>query len=343
MIAAMDLTRSIVLLCVLASGAARAASPATQPVDVLQYFLQNDDRDQQWTIGGTDVRPDRDPDGTDAPTFVLTKFSNPGCYEVLKVAGQQLQLRYEVVRPHSNASAENWIRRFEEIGGAGPAPGALWMNRHMIPGGPGVLSRYRQDRFVFNPESRSYVIDKGGSAAESQTYITVEFAREDWGDRNRTGFKLNPVLRMTSQWQRDGLMLEMYDYARGKGLVAWRWLERVSTLPAAKEDSTGKVFHCEEGFVLVESAGDAKTAPVVYQFDMSSKSRGRRLEVIAFTSYWKPKLGAQWYVVYRDTTRETALKKKNERLAHDFSLSEWRTRPGATLRDLPYLYTHPPG
>ena len=27
-------------------------------------------------------------------------------------------------------------------------------------------------------------------------------------------------------------MLEMYDYAKGKGLVNWRWLERVSTLRA---------------------------------------------------------------------------------------------------------------
>jgi hypothetical protein len=323
-------------------GAADAQSPTTRPVDVLDYLLQRDDANERWTLGGTDVRPDRDPDGTDARTFILNKWSDPNCYEVLKATATQVQIRYEVSRPSESGASQYWIRRFEEIGGDGAAPGAVWMSRFMVPGGPGYLSRYRQDRFVFDRAAGRYVVDKSGSAAEAETYITVQRVTERWGEHNQTGFDLSDVLRMTSQWQRDGLMLEMYDYARGKGLVAWRWLERVSTLRPAAGDRTGKVFHCEGGFVRVDSRGDASTPPVVRQYDPATRRAGRRLEVIRLTSYWKPELGPQWYVVYRDTTREQPLKRNDERVAHDFSLPEWRTHPGATLVDLPYLYTHPP-
>jgi hypothetical protein len=81
---------------------------------------------------------------------------------------------------------------------------------------------------------------------------------------------------------------------------------------------------------------------VVYQYDPQTGRRGRRLEVVRFTSHWRPGLGPQWYVVYRDLAVEAPLEKKMERIEHDFSLPEWRDRPGATLRDLPHLHTHPP-
>jgi hypothetical protein len=170
------------------------------------------------------------------------------------------------------------------------------------------------------------------------SYISVVWAKEDWGTNNQTGFELDRALRLISQWQREGLMLEMYDYAKGKGLIAWRWLERVSTLTPWPGDVSGRLFKCENGCVEVADKGEAGHEPVVYQYNPQAKARGRLLEVISFTSYWKPELGAQWYVVYRDTTRETPLRKKPERVRHDFTLPEWK--PGATVGDLPYHNTH---
>ena len=75
--------------------------------------------------------------------------------------------------------------------------------------------------------------------------------------------------------------------------------------------------------MFVMSNGDEATEPVVFQWDANQKRRGRRLEVVRFKSYWKPELGEQWYVVYRDLSRETPLRKRAERMELDYRLPEW--------------------
>ena len=42
---------------------ATGAAPANQPIDVLDYFLQKKTPNENWTVGGLDVRPDSDPEG----------------------------------------------------------------------------------------------------------------------------------------------------------------------------------------------------------------------------------------------------------------------------------------
>lgn len=313
-----------------------AVANAGERVDFLDYFLQGDDTEESWTLGGTDVRPGVDPEGAGARTIVLSKFSDPGCYEVFKITDTQVQIRYEVVRPDEQGRREFWIRRYQEIGGDGKNPGAVWINRFVTPGGEGVLSRFSQDRYVYDEASKSYIIDKNGSAERLENYLSVVWARNDWGGNNKTGFELNPVLRLIAQWQRDGLIFEMYDYARGKGLVAWRWAERLDRLRPMEGDASGRIFHCEEGFVDV--ADRAGSPPVAFQFNPTSGKRGRQLEVIRFVSHWRKADGEQWYVIYRDSTKEGPLRKKNERLAHDYRLPEWEARPGATIADLPRLF-----
>jgi hypothetical protein len=315
-----------------AVGAETAAT--TRPagaVDFLEYFLQSDDVDERWTIRGTDVRRARDPDGTSARTVILNKWSNPNCYEVFKITDAQIQIRYEVVRMGRSSGKDNWIRRYQEIDGPAPGerPGAVWMSRWVVPGAPGIVSRFRQHRWVFDENQRQYVIDPAGSAERIEVYASCVWADVTWPLGNETGFRIDRVLRLISQWQRDGLMVEMYDYARGKGLVGWRWLERISTLKPLKDDPTGKIFHCEEGLVYVEQQRGAKP-PRVWRYDGAARSR--ELQVVPFQSHWKPELGKQWYVVYRDLSREQKLTKKFERVEHDFSLPEWG--PGKTIADL---------
>jgi hypothetical protein len=333
----MSVTAFLLAIVVLIPLSSQAA-PADAPIDLLDYILQKDDVHNEWTLGGTDVYADKDPDGTGVQTFVLNKFSDANCYEVYKATEHEIQLRYEVMRC-GKENEEKWIRRFEEVNGEGAAPGAVWMKRFMKPG-EGFLSTFRQDRFVFDPKTREYEIDKSGSMKEQQTYASINWATNDWGSHNKTGFALNPAVRLTSEWQRDGLMLELYDYAKGKGLIAWRWLERVHSLRPAEADKTGYVFHCENGYVWRESVGDANHEPVVFEYDLEKSKKGRKLDVEKFTSHWKPELGAQWYVVYRDSTREHVLERKNERIQHSYALPEWGE--AKTLSDLPYLFTHPP-
>jgi hypothetical protein len=317
------------------------ALPKNLPADVdfLDYFLQRDDVKDAWTLGGTDVRPDRDPDGGDARTFVLNKFSSAGCYEVYKVTGDQVQIRYEVMRAGNKPPGDSWVRRFEGIDAHGAAPGAIWCNRHIHVGGEPVLFRWRQDHLVFDAATQSYVVNHAGCSPELSSYVSFVWAMDDWR-HNRSGMRINPVLRLISEWQHEGLMVEMYDYAKGKGPVAWRWLERVSTLRPMEGDRSGKMFHCENGYVYVASPGDGAHEPAVFMYDPKHERKGRRLEVVKFTSRWKPELGPQWYVIDRDSVHESALKKREERIAHDFSLPEWKGKSGATIADLPYVFTH---
>ena len=328
------------MLVVLAAcaGATGAATPASRPagaIDFLDYFLQTDDRDERWTINGTDVRPAPDPDGAGARTVVLNKWSDPNCYEIFKITDAQVQIRYEVVRSGGASGKENWIRRYREINGDGPSPGAVWMTRSVVPGGPGMLSRFAQDRWVFDDSKREYVIDAGGSVKEMEIYASCDWADVRWPMGNTTGVRIDRVLRLTSEWQREGLMVETYDYAKGKGLVGWRWLERVSTLRPLETDLSGRVFHCEEGLVYLERANVKEGKPRVWKFQ--GGKRGRELEVVQFQSHWKPEIGKQWYVVYRDLSREKRLTKTMERIEHDYALPEWDLKK--TIADLPGLYT----
>jgi len=59
--------------------------------------------------------------------------------------------------------------------------------------------------------------------------------------------------------------------------------------------------------------------------------------VLRGAGFWKPEIGKQWYVVYRDLSREKRLTKTMERIEHDYALPEWDMKK--TITDLPGLYT----
>lgn len=319
-----------------------AETPGKGQVDVLEYFLQTDDVNNDWTLGGTDVQDGVDPDGTDAKTFILSKFNSSYFYEVFKLQGDELQIRYEVFRKGGKDGTGSWIRRFEEIGGAGKTLGSIWCRRYITPGAEGVFTRFRQDRYIFNEQTHSYELDPAGSVAYFPNYVRFEWAVEKWGRNNKSGFRIGKVLRMVSEWQREGNAIEMYDYAKGKGMVGWRWLERLSTLPRVQDDKTGRLFHCLDGIVEALPGSTDGEPPSVYRHDATSGRRGAKLDAVKLTSVWRKGLGPQWYVVYRDSTKEQPLEKRELRIPQDFSLPEWTSRPGATIRDLPYINTHPP-
>jgi hypothetical protein len=315
-----------------ASAAGCAAGPATQRVDFLDYFLQTDDTGDRWTVGGTDVRAAKDPDGKGMRTFVLNKWSDPNCYEVYKVTDEQVRIRYEVVRYPGVKGEQSWIRRYREKDDKETAWGALWSERFITPGGKGALSRFSQDRYVFDPNSGEYRFDRDSSGENMATYLSWAWADDTWGANNQSGLRLGPLLRLISEWQHEGLMVETYDYAKGKGLVNWRWLERVSTLKPMEGDTTGDIYHCEEGFVFIQKT---ENNPRAWAWNVAKKKKGRELEIVRFTSYWKPEMGEQWYVVYRDLSKEGKLVKKDERMKTDFGLPEWKTKKNATIADLP--------
>lgn len=312
-----------------------------EPVDVMDYFLQGWNVGGNATLGGMSLREGIDPDGTDTKTYILNKFNSPDFYEVFKLADDELQIRYEVFKSGGESGKGSWIRRFEEIGGKGSAPGSIWCKRYVTPGADGIYTKFRQDKYVFDEASNSYVVDPASSLDYFPNYTRFEWADVKWGRQNKSGLKIGKTLRMISEWQREGYSIEMYDYAKGIGMVAWRWLERISTLTPMKDDRTGRLFHCLDGIVEVLPASDDDGAPVVYLHEIKTGKRVKKLETMCLTSVWRKGLGPQWYVVYRNSMKENTLEKRDLHIQHNFTLPEWKSKPGAAIKDLPYNYTHP--
>jgi hypothetical protein len=313
-----------------------------EKVDVLDYFLQTQNPDGKWTLGGMSVREGIDPDGAGTKTYIYSKFNSPDFYEVYKLVDDQLQLRYEVFRTGGISGKGSWIRRFEEIGGKGSAPGQIWCNRYVTPGAEGIFTKLHIDKFVYDETSKSYVVDPATSLKYFPNYTKFEWANVKWGRQNKSGFKIGKTLRMISEWQQMGYTIEIYDYAKGLGMVGWRWLERISTLTPVKDDRTGRFFHCLNDVVEVVPASQDDESPVVYLYDIKTSKRIKKLETMRLTSIWRKGLGPQWYVVYRNLMKEYPLEKRDLHIVHDFTLPEWKSKPGATIKDLPYFYTHPP-
>gem|GEM_PF-2463309 len=311
-------------------------------IDVLPYFLQGDDRREEWTLGGVDMLPGRDPEGSRARTYVEAKFHSRDFYEVFKLTRSELQIRYEVYRPGGSSGEGNWIRRFEEIGGEGDAPGSVWMRRRMVAG-ERVTTRCRIDRFRFDTATRSYVHDPAGSVKDLTIVISVHEADVAWPEGDRSGFGIRRVLRLVSDWHPQGQVIETYDYARGKGMVGWRWLERISTLPADTTLGKPNLCRCVDGSGLVEvvATPNADDAPAAYRCDPKTGARGAQLTVVRMDSAFRKDLGSVWYVVFRDLSKEGPMVRKDERIAPTYDLPEWTSRPKATIADLPYVNTSP--
>jgi hypothetical protein len=315
---------------------------AEKHIDVLDYFLPGTNVTSHYTIGGFNVHTCPDPDNAGMKSLILHKGSSVSNYEVYQITPTQLLLRYEVVRPKRKGSRENWIRRYHELGdGFARTAGLLWMPRDITPGKTNFTSRAAVDRYAFNPNIRAYTIRPSESSQEAISFNSIVWSSDPWHSNNRTGLPIDSVIRLISQWQHDGQIYETYDYAKGLGLINWQWMERISTLTRLSGDKTGKLFNCENGAVYLQSAGDKTHPPSIFQYDVKKRLIGSALPVIPFTSHWKPNLGPQWYVIYRDLSREGLLEKKSEVLSDSFKLPEWYTRPNATIAHLPPLYTKP--
>ncbi|HWB52875.1 MAG TPA: hypothetical protein VG722_01740 [Tepidisphaeraceae bacterium] len=326
---------SILISMIFASAAVASSAPRGQ-IDILNYFLQNPKIAGHFTIGGVSVHPNSDPDGTHHRVLVLDKFDSPDTYEVYYLTPTQLQLRYEVMRSDPHGSSADWIRRYRPIGpGADASDGALWMPRYVIPGQTSYLVHYTVDRYQFDPAIRAYLADAPHCEHDLHTFNSVVWADDPWGLNNHTGVKIDRVLRLISQWHPEGAVIERYDYARGLGLVNWQWLQRLSTLNPVDGDKTGRIFSCENGAVYIQSRGNAVDPPSVLKYDLKTHAIGSTLPVVLFTSHWAPELGPQWYVVYRDLSREDTLEKVRWNIKQSYALPEWFTHPDATIADLP--------
>ena len=329
---------TLMILCPVAF-AGDSAAPAGR-VDMLDFFLQTDDTANTWTLQGFDIKRAADPEGQDAVTYVGNKFSDTGAYEVFHASEKWIYNRYELARYYGAAGTGNWIRRFNEVGKHRSALGALWCPRYVTPGEPGFLSHHAIDRFVFDNDNRKYVFDRDGSTTNSVNFISVVTATPP--PNLAPDVKIEPadMIRIVQEWHPLGLIVEMYDYAKGKGIVAWRWTERLEWIMRSKRDPSGNFYRSEYGALLVVSDGDEEHKPEVYEYDPETGQRGKRLEAFLIKSHWLPDSPASWYVVTHDTFAQP-VDYKQENIPVDYTLPEWTSKPGASLIDLPYINTKP--
>jgi hypothetical protein len=334
---------AFMIICLsLLSAAGTAAEKKEKPIDTADYFLQ-DDPENRWRLDRRDVVAAADPEGGKRRTVIMGKHGTADNYEVFYVTDTEIQLRYEVHR-------RKRIRRFQAVGPGreGTTDGYVWLKRRMVPGGKGFLIRIVHDDFLYDPKKAKYFHDKSPGNFIRRS---VDWADIDWGPRNKTGLKLDRVLRITSEWQPEGKVIEQYDYAKGVGLVNWRWLDSIEFMKGKKpveKVKSAPVVPASNKHVLIENPGSRDTAPVVHLYDLAAKKKGKRLETVKWENHWiRKKHGGRlpasvsgWYVVVRDLSQETVLRKVPTTLKYDYSLTS--KEKGLTLAGLPYIKTTPP-
>lgn len=303
-------------------------------IDTLEYFLQ-DDPENAWRLE-VDMIKAEDPDGFGRLTYIQGKFGSPNHFEVYIITATEIQIRYEVYKT-------GMIRRFEETRLKGKGEGYIWMRRYMVPGGEGFLTRLDTDHFEFNHLTQEY---EWQDVAESAQYISAAWANIEWDSNNQTDLNLDRVLRITAEWHGEGYIMEQYDYAKGAGLVNWRWLDSIEFIQhdsnRVSQDSTGRIRKVAAGYLYayVEDYGTQEREPVVYEYNLISGEKGRRFDVVKWNSYWRPEKESTWYVVTRDLSKEQVIKKHTNTVQYDYHIPAGSKK--MTIADLPYKKTSPP-
>lgn len=303
-------------------------------IDTLEYFLQ-DDPENAWRME-VDMMKAKDPDDFGRLTYVLGKFGSANHFEVYIITATEIQIRYEVYKT-------GMIRRFEETRNPGKGEGYIWMRRYMVPGGEGFITRYNTDHFEYSPALGTYQWKEVGEGVQ---YISADWANIEWSGNNKTGHDLDSVLRITAEWHDLGYIIEQYDYAKGFGLVNWRWLDSIDFLQHDSNkvagDSTGRVRSAAGGYLYayVEDLGSEDREPVVYQYNLNTGEKGRRFEVIKWKNHWRSDEEFIWYVVTRDLSKEKPLTISYNVVEYDYYIPPGSTE--MTIADLPYKRTTPP-
>ncbi len=307
-------------------------------IDMLDFMLQTRDDAERWTLGGIDMLRADHPLGDTTPCFTEAKFHRSDFGEVYTWDERDIRLIFEIWRGGAQTGSGNWIRRFTEIERPRRLAGGLWAPRYPVTG-EWRRSAMRVDRWEFDDATRTYRLDPAGSLRRLDQLISVEWARLEPTRSNRSGFPIDRVLRLVSEWHREGAVMEMYDYAEGYGLVDWRYLERLRDLPLVDHPHRQlrrplDPWVSEGCLIEVVSPGGRFARPVVHQADSRTFRRQQRLAVMQRVSAWKPGNGPEWYVVLRHTLSEGVLERRDARLPVGYTLPEWTQRPQATLADL---------
>ena len=305
-------------------------------IDFMEYFLQEKDISDNYTIGGnqTHIVPS-DPEfdnPKDIQIIVYNKFNSADYYEIFRLSGNNLMIRYEVFR--NLEAKDSWVRIFENTG-SNPEDklGYLWSNRYIDPDiKEGWEYEVRQKKFSFNFSTKEYEYDESGSINTGyKQYSSVIWGALENPENNHTGKEIKKVLRLVSEWQPLGIIYETYDYAKGLGLIDWCWYEQVSSFIKTSENN---VYKYSLGYVYVESFGDENTSPVIYKYDMGKKEKTEKLKTVKHKSHWNKNEKEDWYVRARCLSDEGKIEIKKLKITPDFGLSEWGQNK--TLKDLQF-------
>ena len=303
-------------------------------IDFMEYFLQDKDISDNYTIGGnqTHVVPS-DPElnnPKDIQIIVYNKFNSVDYYEIFRLSGNNLMIRYEVFR--NSAGTDSWVRVFENIG-ANPEDklGYLWSKRYIDPDTKeGWEYEVRQNKFIFNSNTKEYEYDKSGSIITGyKQYSFVTWGTLENPKNNHTGKEIKKVLRLVSEWQPLGIIYETYDYAKGLGLVDWCWYEQVASFKQTPENN---VYQYSLGYMYVESFGDENVAPIVYKYDIEKKEQTEKLRTVKHKSHWNKDGKEDWYIRARCLSDEGKIERKKLKIIPNFNLPEWGH--DKTLKDL---------
>ncbi len=311
------------------------SSPSSNTIDTFKYWFPTFEKSQDYFIRN-DIFKTEDPDGLGRTSYFNGKFGNPQCYEIFIVTKEDINIRYE--------KHMDWFRRYEERSPEykGKCLGNIWLKRYMTPGYKnGFITNTKQDYFKFNEAEQKWIYQE---RPVSKQYVSIDIVDVDYGKYNQTDYPINKVMRRTDEWQTEGKIFEQYDYAKGLGLVNWRWIDRIDLIKKhhVEKLADGDLYKCGyDGYNLcfIPTHNNAKDLKEVYSWNDRDKVKGRPLELIRFKSHWSKDNKNRVYVISTDLSKERILKLKKKTRGYHQYLDHGDTRQ--QLSDMPYHKTTP--
>jgi len=217
-------------------------------VDALDFFVPSGSA-VGWIIGGNQTGPlpapwgTKDPEGTKLKAFAMNKFNSPQDFEIYKVDGRNIYIRYECL--------SNWIRGFDT---RGDKRGEVFLVRKVPTSGSRIVHQNFSTHVFQLAKKKWYLSESHPVFAEFSEYKILPAANSNdilavrpWLHSCNCGLDNIDILLHLSYWQSQGKIVEFYSYGFGVGFVHWRWTENLTLNNGAavqkKPDGSG-VYTC---------------------------------------------------------------------------------------------------
>jgi hypothetical protein len=205
-------------------------SPLPAYVDALDFFVPSGSA-VGWIIGGHQTAPlpspwgTKDPENTKLKTYAMVKFNDGRYFEIYKVDGRNIYIRYE-------ANLDT-VRGFDT---RGDKKGEIFVARKVPTSASRLIRLPNFSTHTFTESKKRWYLSQSvpffTDIADYQVFPVSDpndyLGLKSYLKGCNCGLDNLDILTHFDYWQSQGKIVEFYSYGYGVGLVAWRWTENLT-------------------------------------------------------------------------------------------------------------------